>query len=55
MSFAGQADDPFFLDLRIFDLLYGGDLSETGDDTLCRQERPIHRPAGADLEAHDRR
>ncbi len=33
-SFAGQADDPFFLDLRIFDLLYGGDLSETGDDTL---------------------
>ncbi len=34
MSFAGQADDPFFLDLRIFDLLYGGDLSETGDDTL---------------------
>ncbi len=33
-SFAGQADDPFFLDLRVFDLLYGGDLSETGDDTL---------------------
>lgn len=33
-SFAGQADDPFFLDLRIFDLLYGTDLSETGDDTL---------------------
>ena len=31
---AGQADDPFFLDLRIFDLLYGGDLSETGVDTL---------------------
>ncbi len=34
VSFAGQADDPFFLDLRIFDLLYGGDLSETGADTL---------------------
>ncbi len=34
LSFAGQADDPFFLDIRIFDLLYGGDLSETGDDTL---------------------
>ena len=34
LSFAGQADDPFFLDLRIFDLLYGGDLSETGEDTL---------------------
>ena len=34
-SFVGQADDPFFLDLRVFDLLYGGDLSETGDDTLA--------------------
>ncbi len=33
-SFAGQADDPFFAELRIFDLLYGGDLSETGSDTL---------------------
>ena len=33
-SYVGQADDPFFLDLRIFDLLYGGDLSEVGDDTL---------------------
>jgi len=33
-SFAGQADDPFFLDLRVFDLLYGGNLSETGHDTL---------------------
>jgi len=32
--FAGQADDPFFADLRVFNLLYGGDLSETGDDTL---------------------
>jgi hypothetical protein len=34
MAFAGQADDSFFLDLRIFDLLYGGDLSERGFDTL---------------------
>jgi hypothetical protein len=34
-SFAGQAEDPFFLDLRVFDLLYGGDLSESGDDTLA--------------------
>jgi hypothetical protein len=34
-TFAGQADDPFFLDLRVFDLLYGGDLSETGRDTLA--------------------
>ena len=33
--FAGQADDPFFLDLRVFDLLYGGNLSETGQDTLA--------------------
>ncbi|MFF4826898.1 DUF4331 domain-containing protein [Streptomyces sp. NPDC001312] len=33
-TFAGQADDPFFADLRVFDLLYGGDLSEVGDDTL---------------------
>jgi hypothetical protein len=35
MTYAGQADDPFFLDLRVFDLLYGGDLSETGVDTLA--------------------
>ncbi|MEV3854638.1 DUF4331 domain-containing protein [Streptomyces sp. NPDC050095] len=34
-AFAGQADDPFFLDLRVFDLLYGGDLSEVGRDTLA--------------------
>ncbi len=34
-SYVGQADDSFFLDLRIFDLLYGGDLSEVGDDTLA--------------------
>src|SRR5947207_13110289 len=34
-SFAGQADDPFFLDLRVFDLLYGGNLSEAGQDTLA--------------------
>ena len=33
-TFAGQADDPFFLDLRVFDLLYGGNLSEAGHDTL---------------------
>ena len=34
-TFVGQSDDPFFLDLRVFDLLYGGDLSETGEDTLA--------------------
>jgi hypothetical protein len=33
--FTGQADDPFFLDLRVFDLLYGGNLSEVGNDTLA--------------------
>ena len=34
-SYAGQSDDPFFLDLRVFDLLYGGDLSENDEDTLA--------------------
>ena len=33
-TWAGQVDDPFFLDLRVFDLLYGGDFSEVGNDTL---------------------
>ena len=33
--FAGQTDDPFFLDLRVFDLLYGANLSETGNDSLA--------------------
>ena len=33
-TYAGQADDPFFLDLRVFDLLYGGNFSEVGEDTL---------------------
>ena len=37
---AGQADDSFFLDLRVFDLLYGAPddppagFDEAGDDTL---------------------
>ena len=35
LVFAGQTDDPFFLDLRVFDLLYGGNLSEAGNDTLA--------------------
>jgi len=35
MTWAGQSDDAFFLDLRVFDLLYGADLSEVGDDTLA--------------------
>jgi hypothetical protein len=34
-TWAGQSDDPFFLDLRIFDLLYGGPgFPEAGDETL---------------------
>jgi hypothetical protein len=33
--FAGQTDDPFFLDLRVFDLLYGGNLTEAGTDSLA--------------------
>ena len=34
-AFAGQAEDSFFLDIRVFDLLYGGDLSEVGYDSLA--------------------
>jgi len=35
-AFAGQAEDPFFLDLRVFDVLYGGDCkTEAGHDTLA--------------------
>ncbi len=41
-TFAGQADDSFFLDLRVFDLLYGAKLNsaqtapaETGVDSLA--------------------
>ncbi len=35
-SYVGQTDDAFFLDLRVFDLLYGTDLKEVGFDTLTR-------------------
>jgi hypothetical protein len=34
LSYAGPAEDSFFADLRVFDLLYGGNLSEVGQDTL---------------------
>lgn len=35
-SFAGQSEDPFFLDLRVFDLLYGGNcMTEAGHDSLA--------------------
>ena len=33
--FAGQTDDAFFLDLRVFDLLYGANLTEAGVDSLA--------------------
>ncbi len=34
-SYAGQAEDPFFLDLRVFDVLYGGNcMTEAGHDSL---------------------
>jgi hypothetical protein len=33
-AWAGQSDDAFFLDLRVFDLLYGADFAEVGDETL---------------------
>jgi hypothetical protein len=32
--YVGPAEDAFFLDLRVFDLLYGGNLSEVNQDTL---------------------
>ena len=34
-AFAGQRDDPFFLDIRVFDLVYGGNLSERGINSLA--------------------
>ncbi|WP_328467852.1 DUF4331 domain-containing protein [Actinoplanes sp. NBC_00393] len=33
-TFAGQADDPFFIELGIFNLLYNGDFSQIGTDTV---------------------
>ncbi|MDP9330059.1 MAG: DUF4331 domain-containing protein [Actinomycetota bacterium] len=34
-SWVGQSDDPFFLDLRVFDLLYSPNLTETSNDSLA--------------------
>jgi hypothetical protein len=34
LSYAGQADDPFFADLRVFDLLYGAEVVEDGSPIL---------------------
>lgn len=33
-TFAGAADDPFFIDLRVFDLFFGANLKESGNPTL---------------------
>lgn len=55
-TFAGQADDPFFADLRVFDLLYGGDLSEVGRDTLKQynvNSIALQVPSEAIIESHD--
>ncbi len=46
-SFAGQAEDPFFLDLRVFDLLYGGDLSEVRRRHARRLQRQLGGAPGA--------
>ena len=59
-SFAGQAEDPFFLDLRVFDVLYGGNcMTEAGHDSLAgfnvnalALQVPAQRP---DLEGPGRR
>ena len=34
-AFAGQRDDPFFLDIRVFDQVYGGNFSEVGTNSLA--------------------
>jgi hypothetical protein len=34
-TLAGQTADPFFVDLRVFDLLFGGNLKESGHNTLA--------------------
>ncbi|MEV6129517.1 DUF4331 domain-containing protein [Streptomyces violaceusniger] len=55
-AFAGQSDDPFFLDLRVFDLLYGGDMSEVGNDTLKGynvQSMSLQVPTSALTESKD--
>jgi hypothetical protein len=46
-AFAGPADDPFFLDLRIFDLLYGGDFSEVGYDGCPATTSASRSPSGS--------
>ena len=47
-SWVGQSDDPFFLDLRVFDLLYGADLSRPAT-TRCPGFNVKHvRAAGPD-------
>ena len=47
-SWVGQSDDPFFLDLRVFDLLYGGDFGEDTRRHAGRLQRQHDGPAGAE-------
>jgi Domain of unknown function (DUF4331) len=47
-SWVGQSDDPFFLDLRVFDLLYGGDFSRGRGRHAGRVQRQHDGPAGAE-------
>ncbi|WP_131747753.1 DUF4331 domain-containing protein [Frankia sp. Cppng1_Ct_nod] len=37
-TFAGQAAEPFFLDLRVFDLVYGGNFGEVGRNSTARYD-----------------
>ena len=39
-TFAGPADDPFFLDLRVFDLLYGASGPPTTTSTQISSAAP---------------
>ena len=53
--FAGQTDDPFFLDLRVFDLLYGGEPVGGRHRQPGRLQRAQHRDPGAEELAAERR
>ena len=55
-DFAGQAKDPFFLDLRVFDLLYGAhqnrmELRRIGHRRAAQLQRQHHRAQGAEIAA----
>ena len=54
-TYAGQADDPFFLDLRVFDVLYGGERDGGRHGHARRLQREHHRLAGAEVCTRDQR